>query len=92
MKVIRSLFFVVLLTCFCACGNKPYPRAMQVADSLVNTHPDSALVLLEQLKDSIEEEPEATQMYYQLLTIKAKDKPYPVFTSDSLELNDKLSV
>lgn len=84
MKVIRSLFFVVLLTCFCACGNKPYPRAMQVADSLVNAHPDSALVLLEQLKGSIEEEPEATQMYYQLLTIKAKDKPYPVFTSDSL--------
>lgn len=69
MKVIRSLFFVVLLTCFCACGNKPYPRAMQMADSLVNAHPDSALVLLEQLKGSIEEEPEATQMYYQLLTI-----------------------
>lgn len=84
MKVIRSLFFVVLLTCFCACGNKPYPRAMQMADSLVNAHPDSALVLLEQLKGSIEEEPEATQMYYQLLTIKAEDKACITHTSDSI--------
>lgn len=84
MRTIKLLILVLLLTCFCACGNKPYPRAMQMADSLVNTYPDSALALLEQLKGSIEKEPEATQMYYRLLTIKAKDKPYQIFNSDSL--------
>lgn len=84
MRAIHHLFFAVLLACFCACGNKPYPRIMQTADSLVNTYPDSALALLEQLKGSIEREPEATRMYYQLLAIKAKDKAYITHTSDSL--------
>ena len=32
-------------------------------------------------------EPQATQMYYQLLTIKAKDKAYITHTSDSLIKN-----
>ena len=84
MKNIKSILLIFLLICFCACGNKPYPRLMQMADSLVNTHPDSALILLKELKESIEEEPEATQMYYELLTIKAKEKSHLVFTSDSL--------
>ncbi len=57
---------------------------MQVADSLANSCPDSALVLLEQLKNSIAKEPEATQIYYQLLIIKAKDKACIAHTSDSL--------
>lgn len=55
-----------------------------MADSLANICPDSALVLLEQLKESIGNEPEETQMYYHLLTIKAKDKAYITHTSDSL--------
>lgn len=57
---------------------------MQLADSLVNSNPDSAVTLLAQLKKDITSEPEATQMYYQLLTIKAKDKAYIMHTSDSL--------
>lgn len=57
---------------------------MEMADSLVNIYPDSALTLLEQLKGNIDKEPKATQMYYRLLTLKAKDNSYPVFTSDSL--------
>lgn len=84
MRTIKLLIFVLLLMCFCACGNKPYPRIMQMADSLVNTYPDSALALLEQLKETIGKEPEATQTYYQLLTIKAKDKAYVTHISDSV--------
>lgn len=59
---------------------------MQMADSIVNTSPDSAVVLLEQLKDSILSKPKSTQMYYHLLSIKAKDKAYIPHTSDSLIL------
>ncbi len=57
---------------------------MEQARSCVETVPDSALHYLSLLKDSIRREPEETQMYYHLLTIKAKDKLYIRHTSDSL--------
>ncbi|MDE6799412.1 MAG: tetratricopeptide repeat protein [Phocaeicola sp.] len=61
-----------------------YPLFMEQARSCVETVPDSALHYLSLLKDSIRREPEETQMYYHLLTIKAKDKLYIRHTSDSL--------
>lgn len=86
MRATKLLLTILMLLCFYACGNKPYPHTMQVVDTLVYNNPDSAIVLLEHLKDSITSEPEATQMYYWLLTIKAKDKAYAKHTSDSLIL------
>lgn len=75
---------LMIWICLYACGNKPYPHAMQVADTLVYHNPDSSIVLLNLLKDSIASQPQATQMYYRLLTIKARDKAYITHTSDSL--------
>lgn len=84
MKKVRLLFPILLLMCICACTNKPYPQSLRVANSLIHNNPDSAVILLEELKRSMAFEPQATQMYYQLLTIKAKDKAYITHTSDSL--------
>ena len=84
MKKVRLLFPILLLMCICACTNKPYPQSLRVADSLIHNNPDSAVILLEELKRSMAFEPQATQMHYQLLTIKAKDKAYITHTSDSL--------
>lgn len=84
MKLIILILIIILPLCLCSCGDRPYPHTMQVADSLVNTSPDSSLTLLRQIKDSIIHEPEETQMYYRLLTIKAEDKAYITHTSDSL--------
>jgi len=84
VKKVRLLFPILLLMCICACTNKPYPQSLRVADSLIHNNPDSAVILLEELKRSMAFEPQATQMYYQLLTIKAKDKAYITHTSDSL--------
>lgn len=84
MKTIKLLSVCLLLLCCHACHRKPYPAILQAADTLTYTHPDSACNLLEQLKDSILTEPQSTQMYYQLLSIKARDKAYITHTSDSL--------
>lgn len=84
MKLIILILIIFLPLCLCSCGDRPYPHTMQVADSLVNINPDSSLTLLRQIKDSIIHEPEETQMYYRLLTIKAEDKAYITHTSDSL--------
>lgn len=48
--------------------------------------PDSALALLNTLADSLIYAPQETQMYYRLLTIKAKDKLYIPHTTDSVIL------
>lgn len=85
MKAFKTiLYFALLLPALCSCGNRPFPRALQVADSLTYCQPDSAVALLQQMKESILAEPEATQMRYNLLCIKAQDKAYITHTSDSL--------
>lgn len=81
LTILISIFLLPLY--LCSCGNRPYPHAMQTADSLVDICPDSTLSLLLQLKDSIDYEPEETQMYYRFLSIKAQDKAYITHTSDS---------
>lgn len=83
----QFILLTCLLLCFCACGRKPYPQSLIVADSLASVQPDSAIALLNTLKDSMKIESESTQMYYQLLCIKANDKAYIRHTSDSLILS-----
>ena len=81
--LIYILFFLTLG--FTACGrHTAYPPAMQQAEALMNTRPDSALTLLEAMADTFAMLPEETRMYHQLLTIQAKDKLYITHTSDSL--------
>lgn len=85
MKAFKTiLYFALLLLALYSCSNRPSPRALQVADSLTYCQPDSAVALLQQMKESILAEPEATQMRYNLLCIKAQDKAYITHTSDSL--------
>lgn len=82
----QALFLVLVLLCLCACGHKPYPQSLITADSLTNVLPDSAITLLKSMENTTQTEPEATQVYYRLLCIKANDKAYIEHTSDSLIL------
>ena len=85
MKQLLHIFIGVILFTLSACQRETtYPLAMQQAESLMNTRPDSALHLLQGMADSIFTLPEEAQMYYHLLTIQAKDKQYITHTSDSL--------
>lgn len=85
MRTIHILLLATILTCLTNCTiSVSYPNAMQQAEEYMNTRPDSALILLESMTDSIYQYPEETQMYWHLLTIQSKDKQYIVHTSDSL--------
>lgn len=84
MKRINLISILFLALCLHACISKPHPYTLQAADTLVYSNADSAIALLEQLKDSIASESEATQNYYRLLWIKANDKAYIHHSSDSL--------
>lgn len=90
MRTLRTLllFFPLLLLAFVSCGkrNDGLPALQRVA-LLTNTQPDSAMALLDSLRDSIFLQPRSVRMYYDLLTVKARDKAYIRHTSDSLIRN-----
>ena len=84
MKQFLTILLLSLIG-FTACRHHTaYPLAMQQAEQLMSTRPDSALTLLQGMADTLAALPEETQMYHQLLTIQAKDKLYITHTSDSL--------
>lgn len=81
---IHILLLSFLFCISCRHGQQSYPPLMERAVQLMETHPDSALACLDSLSISITEWPEEVQMYYILLTVKAKDKLYIPVTSDTL--------
>ncbi len=86
MKQLVNIALFLFLFSLCACKDRPCPRILATVDSLTYVKPDSAITLLKNLKKQMSNEPEATQMYYRLLKIKANDKAYITHTSDSLIL------
>jgi len=86
MKQLVNIALFLFLFSLCACKDRPCPRILATVDSLTYVKPDSAITLLKNLKKQMSNEPEATQMYYRLLQIKANDKAYITHTSDSLIL------
>ncbi|MDO4163634.1 MAG: hypothetical protein Q4D56_04500 [Bacteroides sp.] len=87
MKNLLYISLCFILLAFSACKEQKYPHSLLVADSLSYICPDSVMWMLNGLKGVMQKEPEATQKYYQLLCLKAKDKSYIRHTSDSLILS-----
>lgn len=87
MKLHNFLYLFILTSWLTACHTDSHTTyLLQQADSLLNVQPDSAQTLLRVWEDSMANQPEDIQMYYQLLCIKANDKNYIAHTSDSLIL------
>ena len=91
MKYVAYSFifwFGVLAFSFQACQsslkNSSLSEALGRVNWLTYTSPDSAMVLLEDLSQTVRQGTEEQQMYYKLLTIKARDKAYLPHLSDSL--------
>ena len=63
------------------------PQALVLADSLMNSRPDSALAVLEGAEGEMAGESRAVRMRYQLLLADAHNKCYVDFTTDSLMLD-----
>lgn len=85
MVIFRFVFVIIVLGWLIGCTSQfSYPISMLQAENCMDTCPDSALVILEGMEDSIQTFPEEVRMYYNLLTIQAKDKLYIVHKSDTL--------
>ena len=82
-KTFSSFIFILIAIIINSCGEHRYPSYLVMADSLCDTNPDSALSMLYTIGKDSAQMPEADLMYWLLLRIKAADKAYIPFTSDS---------
>lgn len=83
----RLPYFLLCLWALCilmGCAGDGYNPTLRAVDSLVNDHPDSALTLLNNMKAEVDGWSRSQRMRYHLLTLKAQNKAYVDFTSDSL--------
>ena len=66
------------------CTDNGYTLELQGIDSLIDSHPDSALAQLDSLKTEKNGWPRARRMRYELLRAKAQNKAFVDFTTDSI--------
>ena len=88
---IHYLFFPLIACILSACGpDKHAESIITEAEQLLNSKPDSALVVLEEIRDSKADWPRSQQMRYELVYAQAQNKAYVNYTTDStaLELVD----
>lgn len=85
-----KFFCFLFLQCLlfsCQKPEKHYPQTLIEVERLSDNEPKKAKLLLEQLKDSLQILDEEQRIYYNLLSLKTKDKLYIRHTSDSLIKN-----
>jgi len=71
--MIFFLFSIVVFQVSCNQAKQGYPAEMTKAEKILINDPGRALSLLKGVHEQIKEQPEATQMYYELLLFRAQD-------------------
>ena len=85
---IYYLFFPLIACILSACGpDKHAESIITEAEQLLNSKPDSALVVLEEIRDSKADWPHSQQMHYELVYAQAQNKAFVNFTTDSIVLS-----
>ena len=77
----------VLCTLLMGCAHdKHADDVIDGADQLLNTNPDSALVVLDEIREGKADWPRSQQMRYELVYAQAQNKAFVNFTTDSVVL------
>ena len=89
MVVFRKqyLFLPILAFILFSCTDKHAESIITKAEQLLNTKPDSALAVLDDIRESKEDWPRSQQMRYELVYAQAQNKAYVNFTTDSIVLS-----
>jgi tetratricopeptide (TPR) repeat protein len=85
VKALLGYIAAFVLLTVAGCGHS-YPPSLRLADSLMDSRPDSALAVLDAARGQTAGAPEAVRMRYQLLRHQAMNKAYVPFTTDSVML------
>ena len=83
---IQYLLLPILAFILFSCTDKHAESIITKAEQLLNTKPDSALAVLDDIRESKEDWPRSQQMRYELVYAQAQNKAYVNFTTDSIAL------
>ena len=89
MVVFRKqyLFLPILAFILFSCTDQHAESIITKAEQLLNTKPDSALAVLDDIQENKEDWPRSQQMRYELVYAQAQNKAYVNFTTDSIVLS-----
>ena len=83
-QTIHFVIFCAVLIFTVGCTGDGYTPELRGIDTLIDSHPDSALALLNSLRTEKNDWSKARRMRYELLTAKAQNKAFVDFTTDSI--------
>ena len=85
MTMRKILPIILLIITLSACTDTQWQRAMMSrAAGVMENNPDSALKILDSMKNRVSDLPRGLRMKYELLHANAQNKAYVTFTSDSV--------
>lgn len=84
MKRIVGIMVWGAMLLLVGCGGDGYTPELRAIDTIINEKPDSALRLLDSLSTEAQSWPKSQRMRYSLLTMKAQNKAYVPFISDTI--------
>ena len=84
---IHYLSLFILAFILSSCTDKHADSLIAEAQQLLNTKPDSALVVLDSIRGNKTDWPRSQQMRYELVYAQAQNKAYVNFTTDSIVLS-----
>jgi hypothetical protein len=83
-KRLIGIIVVGAMLLLAGCSGDGYTPELHTLDSIINENPDSALHLLDSFSTEAKSWSKSQRMRHSLLTLKAQNKAYLPFTSDSL--------
>ena len=83
-KRLIGIIVVGAMLLLAGCSGDGYTPELHTLDSIINENPDSALRLIDSLSTEAKSWAKSQRMRHSLLTLKAQNKAYLPFTSDSL--------
>ena len=83
---IHYLSLFILAFILSSCTDKHADSLIAEAQQLLNTKPDSALVVLDSIRGNKTDWPRSQQMRYELVYAQAQNKAYVNYTTDSIAL------
>lgn len=84
---IQYLLLPILAFILFSCTDQHAESIITKAEQLLNTKPDSALAVLDDIRESKEDWPRSQQMRYELVYAQAQNKAFVNFTTDSIVLS-----
>lgn len=84
MRKLAYIYIFLLLTSLAACDSRKMTTQLDLISQKAETNPDSALILLSNFDQDKNYWSEGDRMYFELVRLKAQNKAFMTFTTDTI--------